>query len=882
MLLTKLHIPTPTKSLVHRTKLFPLLNEGFRRKLILISAPAGYGKTMLLSDWIFQQKINAAWYSINQRDNNPEDFLGFVLQSIQTVNPEIGLEAQALIDSSERIHIDYILEALLADFAGLEEEILLVLDDFHLIENKVIIDLINYLLEILPKNLHLAISTRFDPPLPMARMRTHEELVEIRSSELSFSQAEVFSFFNKKLRVKLSQSDLLNLQQKTEGWIAGLQLTSLAVEGRNDLSEYLEKLAGDNRYIMDYLLEEVLHRQTSEVQDFLLKTSLLEQFCSELCNAVLGHANSQQLIEELERSNMFLVPLDDERKWYRYHHLFGDLLQLHLRSGSSSTRAEIHQRASDWFDKNEMMEPAVEHAFDAGDPQRAMNILNRHIAQIWENGRTGLAIRFGRLFSESLLLGNPEFCLLFGWGLVITGQLQEARTILNQLLRQLQSPNGNTSSPGLITRVHISLTLLYTFLGNTSEAYKYSGLALQKLQEVDPVWASWAYICHGEICVAKLDVINSHRYFSLALESANQLKIPFLSIIAVIEVSYTLLLQARYEEARQHCLNKLEEIARWSSVEQRQVEIYTSMFHSMLGLIYAHRNQPEESMQHATRGYELSRQTDNSSFVGYCAWLYTNSLVYLGKYPEAMSIVSDMKSDNRLNQLLWAMAYSLQLKLLVLQENTDEAQHFLDAANQSISVINEYEEYLLAVAKARLWLQQYRVQEALELLESYEQKTFEGQIFELYLEIVLLKAKGLAFLNRKEDAKACLMKALQLSNTEKLIRCYTNLGPEMESIIREARDQQETSSDLHQHLSLVADALETTKVHQQASNAEILSRRELDTLKLIAQNLTNQEIANKLYISLNTVKTHLKNINQKLEVDNRNKAVAKAREIGLI
>jgi len=882
MLLTKLHIPTPARSLIHRGSLFPLLNEGFRRKLILISAPAGYGKTTLLSDWIFQQKIRTAWYSINQRDNSPEDFLGFVLKSIQSAIPKIGIEAQALLDSNERVHVDYILEALLNDFVGLDDELLLVLDDFHLIDNKVIFDLMNYLFEILPEKLHLAISTRFDPPLPMARMRTHEELVEIRSSELSFSQAEIFSFFNKKLRIKLSDRDLQNLIRKTEGWVAGLQLTSLAVEGKDDLSDYLEKLAGDNRYIMDYLLEEVLQRQSGELQDFLLKTSVLEQFCSDLCNAVLDRTNSQQLIEELERSNMFLVPLDDERKWYRYHHLFGDLLKLRLANSPSSTLPEIHRRASDWFDQNEMMEPAVEQAFEAGDPQRAMKILNRNITQIWENGRTGVAIRFGRLFKESLLLENPEFCLLYGWGLIITGQLEEAREILGRLLDKVQQPNENDEFAGLITRIHICLTLLHTFLGNTPKAYKYSGLALQKLDQVDPVWSTWAYICHGEICVAKLDVINSHRSFSLALESANKLKIPFLSIIAVIEVSYTLILKARYEEARQFCLNKLQEIAQWPVVEQRQVEIYTSMFHSMLGLIYAHRNQPEESLVHAVRGYELSRRTDNSSFVGYCAWLYANSLTLLGQYSEAMAIVMEMESDSRLNQLLWAMAYSLHLKILVLQEKTDEARRFLDAADQRISVINEYEEYLLTIAKARLWLQQYKIQEAFDILHDYELKTHEGEVFELYLEIVLLKAQALAFLGKKADAKACLSKALQLTGTEKLIRCFTTLGSDVESIIRETKDETVASPALQDHLLSVVEVLETAKIRQQVSEDEILSRRELDTLKLIARNLSNQEIADELYISLNTVKTHLKNINQKLEVDNRNKAVAKAREIGLI
>ncbi len=388
MLLTKLHIPSPPRNLVHRSKLFDKLNKGLNNKLILISAPAGFGKTMLISDWIDQNKIPAAWYSLDNSDNATEDFLSYIILGIQKINTNFGAGALKLIQSSNSPNPESIASMLLNDILNINQDFLLVLDDFHVIVKREILEIVDYLLEHLPQNVHIVISTRSDPSFALARLRSQHQLLELRSSELSFSVNDISILFNKKLKLGLSIKDIESIESKTEGWIAGLQLAALSIQGYKDASVFIKNFTGNNRYIMDYLIEEVLKTQSDDVKDFLLKTSILEQISAPLCDAVLDKDNSQSIIEELEKNNIFIFPLDEIRHWYRYHHLFADLLKQRLLMVDNSPITEIHNKACNWFEQNEMFEYAIEHAlkmchklfdveFDESQNMGATTILTR-------------------------------------------------------------------------------------------------------------------------------------------------------------------------------------------------------------------------------------------------------------------------------------------------------------------------------------------------------------------------------------------------------------------------------------------------------------------------------------------------------------------------
>ncbi|PLX16269.1 MAG: hypothetical protein C0597_08115 [Marinilabiliales bacterium] len=500
MLLTKLHIPEVDKHSVKRIHLFEKLNEGLTRKLILISAAAGSGKSTLISDRIRQNKISAAWCSIDDRDNDPYEFLKLIITSIHKKQDKVGNRSLELLKSPESVSIEYLTELFINDVFLLKEDVVLVLDDLHLIVNKRIIDILSFLIEYKPNHLHLIFSTRSDPRLPLARLRSQNKITEIRSSDLGFSKNEIAHFFNKKFKIDLSVDDIDLLQVKTEGWIAGLQLTALTVKDRENVSEYIKVLAGDNRYIMDYLIEEILMLQTEEVKDFLLKTSLLEKFCGSLCDTVLEKNNSQSLLESLERNNMFIVPLDNERKWFRYHHLFADLLKQKLISKLPDGLKELHLKASFWHEQHNMDYFAIEHALEAKDNDRAMQLLDAIVEDLWKNGQHSLILKFGKIIPEKSITTNTKFCIYYTWMLMRAGSIIEAEKLLKKteqiLLKNKQ--DNNTNNKDLFGKLSLIYAFLYVLLGNMKMVKRYSKQALENLSKKNAIWNGWAYIALGD------------------------------------------------------------------------------------------------------------------------------------------------------------------------------------------------------------------------------------------------------------------------------------------------------------------------------------------------------------------------------------------------
>jgi len=409
MLLTKLHIPQPKENVVHRSGLFDKLTAGLIRKLILVSATAGYGKTTLISDWINHNNIPVAWYSVDSRDNDPYEFLTFIISGIQTIHKNIGHKSLDLLKSPGTTEIEYICELLINDILTVKGDFLLVIDDLHLIDSKEVYKILYFLTDFKPINFKMAILTRSDPPLSLARLRSQNELLEIRSSDLSFTEHDTTEFFNRKLKLGLTQQDITLVELKTEGWAAGLQLTAMTLRNKKNVSEFIKSIAGDSRYIMDYLLEEILNNLDDETRLFLLKSSLFERLSGPLCDAALEKSNSQKALEYLERNNMFIISLDNERKWFRYHHLFSDLLQKRLISGFKDNIRQLHNNASSWFENNDMPLFAIEHALKAGNNKKGLELLEDVVDQMLESSQYAAILRFGSLFNEEDIVSNEKF-----------------------------------------------------------------------------------------------------------------------------------------------------------------------------------------------------------------------------------------------------------------------------------------------------------------------------------------------------------------------------------------------------------------------------------------------------------------------------------------
>ena len=439
ILVTKLFIPATRPELVTRPRLIKRLDDGINRKLTLISAPAGFGKSTLVTEWLTTKGDNAlspfcvAWVSLDENDNDPVRFLTYLVESLHRLkgtDNAIGTGALVMLRSPQPPPSETVLTSLINEIAGLECKIFLVLDDYHLIETSAVHDALTFLLENLPSQLHLVITTREDPLLPLPRWRTRNQLTEIRAADLRFTAIEAAEFLNQVMGLSLSMEDIAALETRTEGWIAGLQLAALTLQGQTDTSRLIQTFTGSNRLVLDYLIEEVLNQQSEDIQNFLLQTSVLDQLTSSLCNAVTDEENGQMILEMLERANLFIIPLDNEREWYRYHHLFADLLRQRLRQTDLHTAPILHTRASVWYQENSFIDQAVDHAFLAEDYERCAVLIAGLVDRFWKLGdHVRLRIWLEKLPDE-WLCEKPHLCIYRAWFLFSTGQRAKAEHYL--------------------------------------------------------------------------------------------------------------------------------------------------------------------------------------------------------------------------------------------------------------------------------------------------------------------------------------------------------------------------------------------------------------------------------------------------------------------
>lgn len=879
MLLTKLHIPSPPKDAIHRQRLLNELDKAQTRKLVLVSAPAGYGKTTLISDWIIQNRISAVWCSIDGRDNDPNEFFKILVTAVNRKYNEIGRSSLELLQTPGTASMQYIIELFLNDLLHLEQETVLVLDDVHLIDNKLIFEILSTLIEYKPPHLILILSTRSDPPLPLARLRSQNEILEFRSNDLSFSQNDISNLFNKKLKLNLSDGSIKILKQKTEGWIAGLQLSALTFKGKEDVAGYIEKMAGDNRYIMDYLMEEVLNNQSEELNKFLLKTSILERLSGSLCDALLAGNNSQQVLESLEKNNMFLIPLDDERKWFRYHHLFADLLKQRLIIQSKSEIADLHTRASEWFEKNGFQINAIEHAIEAGNRKGALLITNKIANNLWESSQYGIIHKLGSHFTKEEILSNVSFCIVYAWILTVTGKVEVAENYLKHLL-------GNSLEKKLLGRVYGTLNFIAVFKGDSEAAFRYSELATKNIVDNDILWGTWAYISYGEAHLLRFELDQSIEAFKKAREKIDKYNKSYLNLIAESKSAYVLKLQGKFQESRAAFEGILDN---YLNSEIQRNNITSSIIYSMIGLLEVEANKVDKGIQFALQGYEIAQNATSISFRGYSIILLAEAYSLAGDLDTAINKIEELEELLLSQSAQWisVLAVVIKCKLYIWKGEVEKAEALLQQNNRT-DINYTFEKYFYNLSKARLLAAQCKFSESINLLEKLSKEVEADGAIELLIIADLLKAKAYFGGNDKEKAKESVISALRKTQYENCIRPFICEGEEIEELIKDiAKEKKTKSSELldsvsPDFLNTLIVAFDKEKRIKKSNTQEILTERELETLRLLAKELSNQQIADQLFVSLNTIKTRLKNINLKLEVDNRRKAVDKAKELGIL
>ena len=489
ILATKLYVPPPRADLVLRPRLVERLNEGLSsgRKLTLISASAGFGKTTLVSEWVagFEQPV--AWLSLDEGDDDPTRFLTYLVAALQTVAPSIGAGLLGVLQSRQPPPAESILTALLNEIITVPDDFALVLDDYHVIDAKPVENALAFLLEHLPPQMHLVIATREDPHLPLARLRARGQLTELRAADLRFTSAEAAEFLNQVMGLNLSAEDITALENRTEGWIAGLQLSALSMQGHLDAAGFIKSFTGSHHFVLDYLIEEVLERQSESVQAFLLCTSILDRMCGPLCDAVLPapSASGQETLEYLEHTNLFIVPLDNERRWYRYHHLFGDLLRQRL--GKPKEFPEFHLRASHWHEENGDLGAAFHHSIAAGELARAAGLAEAAWQGMNESFQSAAWLTWVKKLPDKLIRTRPVLCTQIAQAFTDTGELEASELRLQDAERCLDGSELANEAQLEPLPAMIALTRAYNaqVQGDPAATVKYAELALQLIPEDD-------------------------------------------------------------------------------------------------------------------------------------------------------------------------------------------------------------------------------------------------------------------------------------------------------------------------------------------------------------------------------------------------------------
>ena len=916
LLSTKLYIPSTRPEIVHRARLLKQLNDGLYRKLTLISAPAGFGKTTLISEWVEtlssadqkgrQADYNIGWLSIDKGDNDRVQFLAYIiaaLNQIDRLDPSFGRAAMSMLGSQQPPPNETILNSLINEIDAISAKLLLVLDDYHLIETQSIHDALTYLIEHLAPHVHLVIVSRQDPPLPLSRLRASDQLTDLRATDLRFTSSEAAEFLNSVMGLNLSAEEIRKLETRTEGWVTGLQLAAISMRGCEDATIFINSFTGSHHLILDYLIEEVLDRQSANVQTFLLSTAVLNRLTASLCDAVADQEESQEILETLERANLFIIPLDNDRNWYRYHHLFQDLLRQRLDRTQRAKGAELHRRAAVWWDENGYMDQAIEHALYSGDPEWAASMLENHIDELWHSGKGIVVWRWIRRLPINVVNSKPMLCIMRGYFLHGRGEqdaaersLQLAEDMIDHEINKSMKETGNKSSKTLadFTTLKGKLAVIrafsYSFRGNVHETIKHVYEALEHLPENELDWRSLAAVVLGE---AHAFIPDSAAAFKTQSEAVEACKISGNYYFAMIEsgrLAITLKEQGRLHEA----LKVSREQPRVAEELGLSESALAGYLYLTLGEILAAMGNITDAMENVKTGLALDERS-NYLLVWRCwgFFSYLRVLMSCLSYSEIDEIIQKLRSiamEPHVPDWIAWQTEVWQTRVWLAQERLDLATMWLERRGIEIDCdSHEYGLFCLqeGIVITRVLIAQGRFDEAVKLLYKLQNFSQKNGLVTKEIEILALSALALQAEVNLTEALSMLERALALAEPGGFIRIFVDEGPPMARLLYEALDRGIAPGYVSRLLGAfpLDDKEHTKSPKSQAPDSiliEPLSDREIEVLHLIAEGLTNPEIAARLILSPHTIKAHTRNINGKLGAHNRTEAVTKARALGVL
>jgi LuxR family maltose regulon positive regulatory protein len=882
ILATKLYIPPPRPKVVPRPRLIERLNEGLHRKLTLIAAPAGFGKTTLVSEWVAGCDRPVAWLSLDDGDNDLTRFLTYLVAALRTIAPNIGEGVMAVLQSPTPAPppAESILTTLLNEITSIQDNFVLVLDDYHVIDAKRVDDAFTFLLEHLPPQMRLVIATREDPQLPLARLRARDQLTELRVTDLRFSPSEAAGFLSA-MGLNVSAEDVAALETRTEGWIAGLQLAAISMQGHRDTSSFVKSFTGSHHFVMDYLVEEVLQQQSESVQTFLLRTSILDRLCGPLCEAVLLDATSsgQETLEYLEHANLFIVPLDNERRWYRYHHLFADLLRHRLRQSAASSTgvegesvAELHIRASQWYEDNNLDIEAFHHAAAANDIERAERLIDGRGIPLHFRGAVTAIINWLGSLPTTVLDARPSLWVRYAALLLVIGQSTGVEEKLQAAETALQSAEMDDKTLYLLGHIAAARATLALTRYDAETMLVQSHRALEYLHPKHRTLRANAYWTLGFAYFLQGDRVAARQALTEAISLSQAAGSIFTTILATVGLG-------QVQEVENQLYPAAETYRRVLQLAGDQPLQVIGEAHLGLARVLYEWNDLDAAEQHGRQALHLARQYDKviDRFIIHEVFLARLKLAQ-GDVDGAAAILAEASQSARQPNFAHRLpeVAAAQVLTLLRQGNLAAAAHLAQA-------------HALLLSQARVHLAQGDPSAALAVLEPLRWQ-MEGKGWEdERLKVMVLQAVALHAQGEKDEAVQLLGDALALAEPGGCIRIFLDEGIPMARLLAEAS----AHGIMPDYTGKLLSAFEDEKQRSAGESPvrlsptsqpliEPLSQRELEVLQLIAQGLSNREISERLFLALDTVKGHNRKIFDKLQVQRRTEAIARARELGLL
>ena len=961
LLATKLYMPRPRPNLVARPRLFARLDTGLQSALTLVCAPAGFGKTTLLADWLtklrienaelrkrgqtdntsfsnFNSQFKVAWLALDARDSDPAVFLRYLVAALQLLAPAVGTTTLTLLQSPQPPQPETLLTVLINDLDTLPQHSILVLDDYHTLKSPAIQQAVSFLIDHLPPALHLVIATREDPPLPLARLRACRQIAELRAEQLRFTAEEAATFLTELMGLPLTTADIAALETRTEGWIAGLQLAALAMQDRADYTGFMAAFTGSNRFIVDYLADEVLSRQPLAIQTFLLQTSILDRMCGPLCDAVIGgwglgtgdrasdsqspipNPQSQVLLEQLERANLFVTPLDAARRWYRYHHLFGEVLRERLRNGATTAEvATLHRRASAWYEQHDLLPEAVQHALAADDYSLAARLIELLARPMQLRGEMITVMGWLAALPNDVLRTHAHLGVIYAWGLATTGQVPVAELWIQDVERSLAEHPDPSDLLGEVTVIRVVIALVQ---GDYPRTLTLGGQALTYLSDEQLPLRALTNMSLGAAHTAQGDLeaaCQSLAQASTLYQAAGHIELALAPLRQLCRVQ---LVRGRMNQLEQTAQHALRLASQWG--QRSSLVGYTYL--SLGELCYQHNDlaAAERYFANGLALVDLGGTKDIMNVINLAdGHLGVARVKHVQGDPEGA-----LEHIRRIELIVEQLAIRMQprerqtgpdsarptpllsyfdliaafrVRLWLSQGDIATASQWMQTSGMRVEGDIALSQEVGFITLARVLIAQGEYERTLALLARLLVATEAGGRMGRVIELLALQALALQAHGRETEALGALERALLLAEPEGYIRIFVDEGLPMETLLRAAHAR--SSAPHYVEMLLAAfphdDKLtrwqgdKVTAIHDQTvilspphlvtpSLVEPLSERELEVLQLLVAGLSNQEIASRLVVALSTVKKHLNNVYTKLEVESRTQATARARELHLV